>query len=52
MKEFLRLGNVFENPENLISEFVRWYNSDRLNMGINAVPAEVYFNNSNVTYIG
>lgn len=50
-EEFLRLGKVFEYPENLISEFVRWYNSDRWNMDINTVPAEVYFNGSNVTYV-
>jgi len=51
-EEFLRLDNVFDRPENLISEFVRWYNSDRWNMGINAVPAEIYFNGSNVTNVG
>jgi len=51
-EEFLRLDKVFEKPENLISEFVRWYNYDRYHMGINCVPAGLYLNGSNVTHVG
>ena len=47
-EEFLRLGKVFENHEELISDFIQWYNNDRWNMGIGCMPAELY---PNVTYV-
>ena len=50
-EEFLRLNKMFENTEDLVPEFVRWYNYDRYYMGINGVPADLYLNGSNVTHV-
>jgi len=50
-EEFLRIDKVFENTEDLVPEFVRWYNHDRYHMGINCVPADLYLNGSNVTHV-
>lgn len=50
-EEFLCLGKVFDGIDNLLTEFVRWYNFGRLNMGIGCVPAALYFNGKNVTHV-
>jgi len=42
-EEFLRLNPILENPESCLAEFVRWYNHDRVQMGICATPASLYF---------
>jgi len=36
-EKFLRISKVFENMEDLMPEFVRWYNYDRYHMGIKFV---------------
>ena len=38
-EEFLRLGSVFDRVDGLLPQFVRWYNFDRLHMGLGCVPA-------------
>jgi len=50
-EEFLRLGEVFDCVDGLLSEFVRWYNFDRPHMGIGCVPALLYFDSKNVTHV-
>lgn len=41
-EEYLRLQKVFDSMEDLLSEFVRWYNYDRYHMGIDGIPANRY----------
>jgi transposase InsO family protein len=50
-EEFLCLGIVFDGIDNLLTEFVRWYNFGRTHMGIGCVPAALYFNGKNVTHV-
>lgn len=50
-EEFLCLGKVFDGIDNLLTEFVHWYNFGRTHMGIGCVPATLYFNGKNVTHV-
>ncbi len=49
-EEFLRLGEVFDSIDGLLSEFVHRYNFDRPHMGIGGLPAALYFNIKDVTH--
>jgi len=42
-EEFLPLDKVFDHAALLTEDYRGWYNNDRYNLGVQAVPAELYF---------
>ena len=48
-EEFLRLNPHLNNVDEDLQEFAKWYNNERFQTGINAIPADVYFGHQNIT---